>query len=180
MMLGLNWLFAILLIFAGALAAYSGLVRTWPNFRQGLDRIMPYKEWFAIPVLIWGIWNLLRILFHLGMMTMLPAMWLIIILVGNAVAVLLGFILGFELIAQYLLTNAPNARRHGEIQASAAPGCPWLGRDPAGGAPAAAACDDVGQRTRPQATILAGEGWRGVLFPCPSEQRPRKRSWHNR
>jgi hypothetical protein len=114
MMLGLNWLFAILLIFAGALAAYSGLVRTWPNFRQGLDRIMPYKEWFAIPVLIWGIWNLLRILFHLGMMTMLPAMWLIIILVGNAVAVLLGFILGFELIAQYLLTNAPNARRHGE------------------------------------------------------------------
>jgi hypothetical protein len=114
MMLGLNWLFAILLIVTGALAAYSGIVRTWPNFRQGLDRIMPYKEWVAIPALIWGIWNLLRILAHLGMMTMLPAVWLIILLLANAAAVVLGFILSYEWIAQYLLTNVPNARRRGE------------------------------------------------------------------
>ena len=114
MMLGLNWLFAILLIIAGALAAYSGIVRTWPNFRQGLDRIMPYKEWVAVPVLVWGLWNLLRILFHFGMMTMLPAMWLIILLGANAVGVVLGYVMSYEWIAQYLLTNVPNARRRGE------------------------------------------------------------------
>src|ERR1700687_2594486 len=112
-MSGLNLIFSILLIVAGALAAYSGIIRTWPGIKEILDKLVPYQGWFGIAALIWGVINLLRILLHLGMMTMMPAAWLILILASNVVAVLLGLILGYGLIAQHVLTNNPNARRKG-------------------------------------------------------------------
>ena len=110
----MHWLFSILLIIVGALAAYTGITRNWPNLRQGLDRIVPYQGWFGIVALAWGVINLIHWLLHLGMMSMMPAFWVILALVANVVAVLLGLILGYGLIAQYLLTNNPDARRRGE------------------------------------------------------------------
>ena len=110
----MHWLFSILLIIVGALAAYSGIVRNWPNFRQGLDKIVPYQGWFGIVALVWGAINLLQILLHFGVFTLGPTVWLVLAIVANVVAVLLGLVLGFGLIAQYLLTNSPDARRKGE------------------------------------------------------------------
>lgn len=110
----MHWLFSILLIVVGALAAYTGIVRNWPNLRQGLDRIVPYQGWIGIVALVWGAINLIHLLLHLGMMSMMPAAWLILAIVANVAAVLLGLVLGYGLIAQYLLTNNPDARRRGE------------------------------------------------------------------
>jgi hypothetical protein len=110
----MHWIFSILLIIAGGLAAYTGIVRTWPNLRQGLDKIVPYQGWIGLVALVWGAINLLQVLLHLGAWTALPAFWLILGLAANIVAVLLGLILGYGLIAQYLLTNNPDARRKGE------------------------------------------------------------------
>ena len=110
----MHWLFSILLIIVGALAAYSGIVRNWPNLRQGLDKILPYQGWFGIVALVWGAVDLIRLLLHLGMMSMMPGLWLILYIAANVVAVLLGLVLGYGLIAQYLLTNNPDARRKGE------------------------------------------------------------------
>ncbi len=110
----MHWLFSILLIVVGALAAYTGIVRNWPNLRQGLDRIVPYQGWIGIVALVWGAINLIHLLLHLGMMSMMPAAWLILAIVANVVAVLLGLVLGYGMIAQYLLTNNPDARRKGE------------------------------------------------------------------
>ena len=110
----MHWLFSILLIVVGALAAYTGIVRNWPNLRQGLDRIVPYQGWIGIVALVWGAINLIHLLLHLGMMSMMPAAWLILAIVANVVAVLLGLVLGYGVIAQYLLTNNPDARRKGE------------------------------------------------------------------
>ncbi len=110
----MHWLFSILLIIVGALAAYSGIVRNWPNFRQGLDKIVPYQGWFGIVALVWGAINLLQILLHFSAFSMMPTVWLVLAIVANVVAVLLGLVLGYGLIAQYLLTNSPDARRKGE------------------------------------------------------------------
>ena len=110
----MHWLFSILLIVVGALAAYTGIVRNWPNLRHGLDKIVPYQGWIGIVALVWGAINLIHLLLHLGMMSMMPAFWLILAIVANVVAVLLGLVLGYGLIAQYLLTNNPDARRKGE------------------------------------------------------------------
>ena len=108
------WLFSILLIVVGVLAAYPGIIRTRQDAKEILDKILPYQGYIGIAALIWGALNLLRILLHLGMMTMMPAMWLILALAGNAVAVVLGLLLGYGLIAQYVLSNRPDARRRGE------------------------------------------------------------------
>ena len=110
----MHWLFSILLIIVGVLAAYPGIVRARPDAKDLLDKLVPYQGWFGIVALVWGAIDLLRILLHLGMMTMMPAMWLILILAGNVVAVLLGLILGYGLIAQYVLSGNPDARRRGE------------------------------------------------------------------
>ena len=118
----MHWLFSILLVFVGALAAYAGIVRNWPNLRQGLDKIVPYQGVLGLVALAWGTLNLLHILLHLGGYTMMPTVWLILALAANVIAVLLGLILGYGLIAQYLLTNSPEARRKGEdLRAKIAP-----------------------------------------------------------
>src|SRR5215813_9301418 len=101
----MQWLFSILLIIVGALAAYTGIVRSWPSMRRGLDRIVPYQGAFGIAALVWGVLNLLHILLHLRVWTAMPGLWLVLALAANVVAVLLGLLLGYELIAQYLLTN---------------------------------------------------------------------------
>jgi hypothetical protein len=112
--MGMFWLFSILLVVVGVLAAYPSIVRTRPDAKEILDKILPYQGYIGIVALIWGALNLLRILLHLGTMTMMPAMWLILALAANVVAVLLGLILGYGLIAQYVLSNSPDARRRGE------------------------------------------------------------------
>jgi hypothetical protein len=118
----MHWLFSILLIIVGALAAYSGIVRNWPNLRQGLDKIVPYQGIFGIVALVWGAVELIRLLLHFGIMSMMPALWLVLYIAANVVAVLLGLLLGYGLIAQYLLTNSPDARRKGEdLRARIAP-----------------------------------------------------------
>ncbi len=108
------WLFYILLIVVGLLAAYPGIVRARPDAKEILDKILPYQSWIGIAALIWGAVNLLRILFHFGTMTMMPALWLILILAANVAAVLLGLLLGYGLIAQYVLNSSPSARQRGE------------------------------------------------------------------
>ncbi len=110
----MHWLFSILLIVVGALAAYAGIVRNWPNMRQGLDKIVPYQGILGLVALIWGALHLLHILLHLGGYTLMPTLWLILALAADVIAVLLGLIFGYGLIAQYLLTNSPDARRRGE------------------------------------------------------------------
>lgn len=109
-MLGLYWLFLILLIVVGALAAYPGIVQTRPDAKQVLDKILPYQGYLGIAALIWGAFNLLYLMFHLVYLTM-PV---ILALASDIVAVLLGLLLGYGLIAQYLLNNSPDARRRGE------------------------------------------------------------------
>ena len=108
------WLFSVLLVVVGLLAAYPGIVRARPDAKDILDKLVPYQGWFGIAALIWGALNILRILLHFGMMSVMPAAWLILILASNIVAVLLGLILGYGLIAQYVLNNSPEARRRGD------------------------------------------------------------------
>ena len=111
----MHWLFSILLIIVGALAAYTGIVRTWPNLRQGLwTRSSPIRAGSALSPWSGAPSTCCRSCCISAPVTALPAFWLILALAANVVAVLLGLILGYGLIAQYLLTSSPDARRKGE------------------------------------------------------------------
>ena len=107
-------LFSILLATAGALAVYPRIVQTRPDFKQLLDKILPYQGVIGLVVLVWGLLWGLHLLGHLGMMMNYVPVLLIIDIVSCVDGVLLGLLLGYGLIAQYILGNNAEALKHGE------------------------------------------------------------------
>ena len=107
-------LFSVLLTIAGALAVYPRIVQARPYFKQLLDKILPYQGVIGLVVLAWGLLWGLRLLGHMGtMMAYIPVL-LIIDIVSCVDGVLLGLLLGYGIIAQYLLGNSAEALKHGE------------------------------------------------------------------
>lgn len=107
-------LFSILLTVAGALAVYPRIIEARPDFRQLIEKVLPYQGIIGIVTLIWGLLWGLRLLGHMGsMMTFVPVL-LVLYLLSCIVGVLLGLLLGYGLIAQYLLGGSAEAQRRGE------------------------------------------------------------------
>jgi len=112
-------LFSILLATAGALAVYPRIVQARPDFKQLLDKILPYQGLIGLVVLLWGLLWGLHLLGHMGMMMSYVPVFLVIDIVSCVDGVLLGLLLGYGLIAQYVLGNSAEALKHGET---------WRGR----------------------------------------------------
>jgi hypothetical protein len=107
-------LFSILLATAGALAVYPRIVQARPDFKQLLDKILPYQGLIGLVVLVGGfLWGL-RLLGRMGMMMTYVPVLLVLDIVSCVDGVLLGLLLGYGLIAQYILGNNIDALRHGE------------------------------------------------------------------
>lgn len=108
-------LFALLLIVAGILAAASLIVQKQPNAKEMIDKLVPFQGIIGIVLLLYGIyWLLFWILPYLGAwMRMSPILGLGALL-ASLVAIGLGFLLGYGLIAQYALSNNADAARKGE------------------------------------------------------------------
>jgi hypothetical protein len=115
-------LFSIFLVIVGALAAYPRVIQTWPNGKQLIDRLLPYQGAIGIVALLWGLAQILRRLARMGVELRLePALWLVMF-AGGVVAVLLGILLGYGLIAQHVLGRSPDMQRRGdEIRARLIP-----------------------------------------------------------
>jgi hypothetical protein len=115
-------LFAIFLVIVGALAAYPRVVQTWPNGKALIDKLLPYQGAIGIVSLIWGVAEMVRRLARMGVEVRLePAVWLVM-LAGGVVAVLLGILLGYGVIAQHVLGRSPEMQRRGdEIRARLIP-----------------------------------------------------------
>jgi hypothetical protein len=107
-------LFSILLAVAGALAVYPRIVQARPDVKQLLDKILPYQGVIGIVTLVWGLLWGLHLLGHMGVMMSYVPVLLLIDLVSCIDGVLLGLLLGYGLIAQYLLGSNTEALRRGE------------------------------------------------------------------
>src|SRR5215472_9836596 len=108
-----GWLFSIFLIFLGALAVYPAFVQTFPWSKQGLDRLLPYQALIGIVGVVWGLLWGIRLLAGAGMpMHMSPIGWLLN-LIGAVVSVLLGLLLGYTWIDQYILSNNAQFQQRG-------------------------------------------------------------------
>ena len=109
----MGWLFSIFLIFLGALAVYPAFVQTFPWSKQGLDRLLPYQALIGIVGVVWGLLWGIRLLAGAGMpMHMSPIAWLLS-LIGAVVSVLLGLLLGYTWIDQYILSNNAQFQQRG-------------------------------------------------------------------
>lgn len=112
-------LIALLFIVAGILGAASLIVQKQPNARDLIAKIVPFQGIIGIVLLIFSIIWLIRILSVIGFLLQFFSgiLFLISLLVGIA----LGFLLGYGLINQYVLSkNAEAAKGGGNLQASLA------------------------------------------------------------
>jgi hypothetical protein len=107
--------FFIFLIVVGGLAAYPKVIQTWPNGKQLIDKLLPYQAAIGIVALVWGVIGVISLLFsHMRiMLTYFPVRWLIW-MAGYLDAVLLGLLLGYVLIAQYVLASNLDLQRRAE------------------------------------------------------------------
>ena len=108
-------LFALLLIVAGVLAAASLIVSKQPNAREMIAKIVPYQGIIGIILLIWSlIVFLFSVLPVLGFIMRFDALTGLLVLATFAVAIGLGFLLGYGLIKQYALSKNADMSRGGD------------------------------------------------------------------
>jgi hypothetical protein len=109
-------LFSLFLIVVGALAAYPKVIQTWPSGKDLIDKLLPYQGVIGIVVLVWGVVGVFTLLFsHMQvMLTYSPVRWLIW-MAAYVDAVLLGLLLGYVLIAQYVLASNLDLQRRAEV-----------------------------------------------------------------
>lgn len=109
-------IWCILLIIAGVLAAASLIVQKQPNAKELIDKLVPYQGIIGVIVCLAGIWDLIQFLLHLSILRHVPMMMLAVLGVSLTM-ILLGFILGYGLINQYVLSrNAQFAEQGVTVQ----------------------------------------------------------------
>jgi hypothetical protein len=108
-------LFALLLIAAGVLGAAALIVQKQPNAREAIAKLVPYQGIIGIILLVWAlIVFLFRIVPALGLLLQFFPLTGILVILTFLVAIALGFLLGYGLIAQYALSKSADAARGGE------------------------------------------------------------------
>lgn len=111
----MSLLFALLLIVAGVLAASSLIIAKQPNARDVIAKIVPFQGIIGIVLLIWAL--VVFIFYFLpifGPLMQLVPLRAILALVTFLTAIGLGFLLGYGLIAQYVLNKNAGTARGGE------------------------------------------------------------------
>jgi arabinose-5-phosphate isomerase len=95
----------ILLIVLSLIAVPSLILSKKPNAKELLDKIAPFQGWIGIFFCLWGLWNLIWTLMQLGIMQLF-GIWGIILwvtyLAYAAITCILGFMLGYNLIVEYV------------------------------------------------------------------------------
>lgn len=103
----------ILMVVAGLLAAASLVVAKRPEARAAIDKLAPFQGIIGVVAAVWGAWQLIQALIHVGLITKAPFLWSLGF-AAAAVMLALGFILGYALIARYAM-RTPEAAAKGEL-----------------------------------------------------------------
>lgn len=118
-------IYGIMLIILGLLAVPS-LLANKPSAKAMLDKIVPFQGWIGVIFFIWGVFGTIQVILNVGWLSSgLVLAWVIWLLV-EICELLLGFLLGYGLIAKYALAKNEAAKAKGEqILAKL---LPWQGR----------------------------------------------------
>lgn len=91
------WITPIVLIVGGVLGAASLIIKKKPEAAEIIGKISPYQGIIGIVLLGWGIYSLLGAFALLGL-----GLYGVLFFITTIVMILLGFLLGFSLIAKFL------------------------------------------------------------------------------
>jgi hypothetical protein len=103
-----------LMILGGALGAAGFIVSKKPNAKELIDKLTPFGGFIGIGLLVLGIWGLITFLPHVGTVMSAAPLTGIVALGAMVICVGLGFLLGFGLISQYVLSGSEEAKKKGE------------------------------------------------------------------
>jgi len=111
-------IYGISLIILGILAVPSLLLSRIPDAKELFDKITPYQGWIGLVFCFWGIWGIIRAILNMGMLNL---GWILGLAVSIVTAVL-GYLLGYGMINQLLLSKNEEAKEKGaELLAKLAP-----------------------------------------------------------
>ena len=111
-------IYGIALIILGILAVPSLLVSRKPDAKEYLDKITPYQGWIGLAFCFWGIWGIIRSILNMGNIS---TGWMLGLAVSVVTAVL-GFLLGYGMINDLLLSKNEEAKEKGlELREKLAP-----------------------------------------------------------
>lgn len=102
-------IYGILLILLSIIAVPSLILAKKPNAQELLDKIAPYQGWIGLIFCLLGVWGIISAFLSMGLLTSAPIWW-ITLLAGSLVQATLGFMLGFSLINELLLSKNEKAK----------------------------------------------------------------------
>jgi len=105
-------IWGITLILLSLLAVPSLIISKKPDAQQYIDKISPYQGWIGLIFFIFGVWGILVAVLNLRWFTSAPIWW-VTYLAGVVMETILGFILGYNLIAKYALSKNEKAKEKG-------------------------------------------------------------------
>lgn len=105
-------IYGITLLILGVLAAPSLLLSKKPNAKELLDKITPFQGWIGLVSCIWGVWGIIQAVLSIGLLTSHPIWWLSW-MGGNVLEASLGFLLGYGMISQLVLSKNEAAKEKG-------------------------------------------------------------------
>ncbi len=99
----------IISLLGGILAAASLIVKYKEESKELIEKITPYQGIVGVILLIWGLWGLIQII-----RVMTHGAFLVVPTVFVAVQIVVGFLLSFGLLSQYLFSKSEEAQAKGE------------------------------------------------------------------
>lgn len=101
---------SIIAILGGILACAGLIISKKPDAKEILDKLTPFQAWIGVVLTIWGVWGIIQSFLNIGSIGM---SWGINL--GISVAeFIVGFLLAYGLISQYLLEKNETAKAKGQ------------------------------------------------------------------
>ena len=105
--------YGIIMIIAGLLAAPQLIAGKSKSAEDMLKKIAPFQGWIGFVLFIWGVWSIISSILNLAWLTAFPIWW-ITFLAMALLQTILGLLLGFNLIDEYILSKNPQSAAKGK------------------------------------------------------------------
>lgn len=108
-------LYGIALIILGLMAAPS-LLANKPEAKALIDKLTPFQGWIGVVAVLWGIYDIIysvQTISWLGDGIFWLIAWIVLLAMG-IIEIGLGFIMGFSLINEFVLSKNPQAEAKGK------------------------------------------------------------------
>ena len=93
----LSYFSPMVLIIGGVLGAAGLIIKSKPSAAELIGKLTPWQGWIGVIMFLGGIWHLIWFFSLIGIV----GFWLIFTLITAIVEIVLGFLLGFSLIAKF-------------------------------------------------------------------------------